>query len=536
MAKKSTKRPMPPSGTKKAGTKKRAPAATKKARRPRILVFMLAYNAEKSIASVFERIPMELQDYETSVLVIDDASRDDTFERAIEYQRGGTFPFPLTILQNPVNQGYGGNVKIGMHYAIENDFDVICLIHADGQYAPEKLPELLVPLVAGEADVVFGSRMIRRRDALKGGMPLYKWVGNQVLTWFENRVLGVDLSEFHTGLRLYSTQILRGIPFDKNSQVFHFDTEIIIQLINAKARINEIPIPTFYGDEVSHVNGLVYAWNVAIQAILARAQRLNLCYQRKFDLSPRGREADYRVPKTTFSEVHQKVVDAIPAASRVLDISPGDGLVAQRLRAKGCHVTGIDRQAPQDETALDTFLLADIEVELPVELDDFDVILLLDVAGHLHEPEKFLDRLHQQTRPEQLVFASSGNVGFMVNRLQLLFGYFNYGKRGILDPGHSRLFTFSSFGRLWEEAGFDVRQVSAVAAPFDIAFGDGAVARFLAAANSALLHLSKGMFGYRILIEAQPRPTLDYLLNAAYSSSGVEAGGTNDGAARADTR
>ncbi len=520
----------------KKGTRsgKRAPLKTPKVaklaageratRRPRILVFMLAYNAEGTIESVFGRIPEALLTYDTSVLVIDDASPDSTYERAAAFQRDSTFPFPLTILRNPVNQGYGGNVKIGMHYAIENGFDVLCLIHADGQYAPEELPKLLVPLVEDDADVVFGSRMIHRADALRGGMPMYKWIGNQVLTWFENRVLGIDLSEFHTGLRLYSTGLLKRIPFDKNSQVFHFDTEIIIQMVAAEARIKEFPIPTFYGDEVSHVNGLVYAWNVAKQAILARAQRLNLCYQRKFDLSAGGREIGYRVPKTTFSTAHQWVVDAVPAGSRVLDIASADGLVSRALRDKGCHVTGLDLQPPEDGGRLDAFIETDIDAGLPVKPDDYDVTLLLDLVGHLREPEKFLDRLYRDSRPDQVIFATSGNIGFFANRLQLLFGFFNYGKRGILDPGHSRLFTFKSFRRIWEEAGFEIEQVTAVPAPFQVAFGDNSFSSFLAAINGLLVKLSKGLFGYRILIKARPRPTLDYLLQAAYQSSGVEPG------------
>src|SRR4029453_10896786 len=145
--------------------------------------------------------------------------------------RDEKLPFALTVLFNPENQGYGGNQKIGFHYAIEKGFDFVALIHGDGQYAPECLPELIEPLASRQADAVFGSRMMRKADARRGGMPLYKFVGNRILTSVENPLLRTNLSEWHSGYRVYSTDALRRIPFHLNSSVFHFDTEIIIQLL-----------------------------------------------------------------------------------------------------------------------------------------------------------------------------------------------------------------------------------------------------------------------------------------------------------------
>src|ERR1700693_577844 len=126
---------------------------------------------------------------------------------------------------------------------------------------------LIEPLRQGKAAAVMGSRMLTRTGALKGGMPLYKFVGDKILTWIENKLLRSNLSEFHSGYRLYSVRALEAIPFERNSNDFHFDTEIIIQLLTARLTIAELPIPTYYGDEVCYVNGLKYAWNV-IAAVL----------------------------------------------------------------------------------------------------------------------------------------------------------------------------------------------------------------------------------------------------------------------------
>jgi glycosyltransferase involved in cell wall biosynthesis len=144
----------------------------------RVLIFVVAYNAEKTIESVLDRIPEELRRSEVEVLIIDDSSKDATFQTGLKREdRSGDFK--VTILRTPVNQGYGGNQKLGYRYAIDHGFDVVALLHGDGQYAPEKLPILLEPFLRENADAVFGSRMINKGDALKGGMPRYKWVGNQ---------------------------------------------------------------------------------------------------------------------------------------------------------------------------------------------------------------------------------------------------------------------------------------------------------------------------------------------------------------------
>ena len=145
---------------------------------------------------------------------------------------------------------------------------------------------LLEPLREGKAEAVMGSRMLTRMGALKGGMPLYKFAGNRILTWIENRLLRSNLSEFHSGYRLYAVRALEAIPFERNSNDFHFDTEIIIQLLIARFTLTELPIPTYYGDEVCHVNGLKYAWNVVGAVLKARLQELGLFYDRRFDCAP----------------------------------------------------------------------------------------------------------------------------------------------------------------------------------------------------------------------------------------------------------
>src|SRR5437764_5382909 len=272
----------------------------------RVLIFIVAYNAENTIEKVLGRIPAALQSHDLEVLIIDDFSRDETFRIGLRCQEKHP-RLKITVLRTPENQGYGGNQKLGYRYAIDNGFDIVALIHGDGQYAPEKLPELLGPLVRGEADAVFGSRMMGRGAARAGGMPGYKWIGNKILTTLQNRMLATGLSEFHSGYRLYSTTALSRIPFEKNTNDFHFDTEIIIQLVLKNLRIAELPIPTYYGEEICHVDGLKYAWNVFKTMLRVRLHEMNLLFDRKFDLHPPEENYDL---KLGFASSHTAAISA----------------------------------------------------------------------------------------------------------------------------------------------------------------------------------------------------------------------------------
>ena len=496
---------------------------TADAPKPRLLIFIVAYNAESTIESVLKRIPDTLaDDYHVEILMIDDSSQDATFERSEEVRRTGDIPFKLHVLFNPVNQGYGGNQKIGFHFAIERSFDFVALVHGDGQYAPECLGELVKPLADGDADAVFGSRMMTPGGALGGGMPHYKFVGNKVLTTFQNWALRSQLSEFHSGYRIYSIAALRKIPFHLNTNVFHFDTEIIIQLMLAGQRIREIPIPTYYGDEICNVDGLKYAWDVFIATMKARAQELSIFYDRKYDCTPAQAGHEQYEAKMGFESPHSRVVKEVGFGKRVLDLGSAGGYVSEKLGVQDCHLTAVDQFPIADNLRIDEFIQFDLNDGLPpIELEEYDFVLMLDVIEHLLSPEDFVTCLKSATKYTDniTIVVSTGNVGFFIARLMLLFGQFNYGKRGILDITHTRLFTFGTLRRLFEQAGFDVEEMIGLPAPFPLAFGDNWMARALLRMNLGLIRLWKSAFAYQIYMIARPRPSLELLLKHANEQS-----------------
>ncbi len=239
---------------------------------PRIGIVVVAYNAATTLSWVLDRIPADVRPRISAILVSDDHSQDHTEEIGRGYEQRSDLP--LTVVRQPRNLGYGGNQKFGYRWAIEQGLDIVVLLHGDGQYAPELLAAMVEPIVAGDAEVVLGSRMLRRGAARKGGMPAYKLIGNRILTRFQNAMTGMALSEWHSGYRAFSVAALAHIPFDANSDGFDFDTEVLLQLVAAGDRIVEVAIPTYYGDEICYVDGLRYARDVASDVVRYRMARI----------------------------------------------------------------------------------------------------------------------------------------------------------------------------------------------------------------------------------------------------------------------
>jgi len=225
----------------------------------KIAIFIPAYNAAFTLPAVLDRIPPEIKERVQQIFVIDNASPDNTYLMGIGYREAKGLD-KLEVFRNDTNRGYGGSQKRAYQYAIDNDFDVVVMLHGDAQYAPEKIPFLLEPFSNDEADMVFGSRIAGL--PLAGGMPLYKFLGNKFLTTIQNWVLGMNLTEFHSGFRVFKCSALKQVPFALCADDYHFDTDIIIQFKIKNLRIKEMPIPTYYGKEKSGVNVVKYGLNV----------------------------------------------------------------------------------------------------------------------------------------------------------------------------------------------------------------------------------------------------------------------------------
>jgi glycosyltransferase involved in cell wall biosynthesis len=223
-----------------------------------VFVLMPAYNAGATVQKVFARVPLAARQRIRRYVAVNDGSTDDT-AAALERLRK---EFPnLVVLNHAGNRGYGEAEKTLLRYALAGRADVGIVLHSDGQYSPEKIPDLLAPFDGDTADLVQGSRMLAG-GALAGGMPFYKYVANKTLTAVENWAFGMKLAEYHSGYMLYSRKAMESIPFEKLSESFDFDLEMIVLAKVRGLRIAEIAIPTIYAGEKSHLNPVKYGLDV----------------------------------------------------------------------------------------------------------------------------------------------------------------------------------------------------------------------------------------------------------------------------------
>lgn len=233
----------------------------------RIIVVLPAYNAAKTLEKTYQEIPFEFVD---EVVLVDDASRDDTAELA---RRLG-----IHTVVHEKNKGYGGNQKTCYRYALGLGADIVVMLHPDYQYTPRLITAIAAMIAYGEFDAVLASRILGI-GALKGGMPLYKYIANRILTFTENVLLGHKLSEYHTGYRAFSRQVLERLPLDANSDDFVFDNQMLAQLVWADFRIGEVSCPTKYFDDASSINfrrSVKYGFGVLGTALQFRLARLGL--------------------------------------------------------------------------------------------------------------------------------------------------------------------------------------------------------------------------------------------------------------------
>jgi len=473
----------------------------------RIGILIVAYNALTTVNKVLDRIPADVWANVEEVVVFDDASPDATYELALGYKasRGNE---KLHVIRHEKNLGYGGNQKAGYRYFADKGFDIVVLLHGDGQYAPEILARLYHPIVAGEADAVFGSRMMRDYGGpLKGGMPLYKYVGNRILTTLENRVLGMNLTEFHSGYRAYSLTALRQIEMSAMTGDFHFDTEVIIKLHHQGFRIIEVPIPTYYGGEICYVNGMRYARDVA------RALRRYRRTVRSIDCFPEFKEYFVHYPiKESPHSSHSLFLAAVGTGQRLLEVGCGEGFFAQKLAERGNRVSGVDAlPQPRHREVFEDFVSADLSRGFGRARDafrgqSFDKILLMDVLEHLEKPETLLKECHEFMTPQSRLLVSLPNVANFTVRLALLFGRFEYTQRGILDRTHLRFFTRRTARSLLEAAGFVVEKQAYTVVPIELVLGWATTNPLFRLSNALLYGLTRlmpGLLSYQLVFIAR---------------------------------
>jgi len=233
----------------------------------KIVVVMPAYHAEKTLLNTYNNLPHDIVD---DVILVDDCSSDKTVELAKS--------LPIKTFKHDVNKGYGGNQKTCYKEALKLDADVIIMVHPDYQYEPKLVTAMASLISSGVYDVAIGSRILGK-TALSGGMPLYKYVANRLLTFFQNILLNAKLSEYHTGYRAFSKSVITSLPLSKNSNDFIFDNQMLAQIIGLDFKVGEVSCPTKYFKEASSIDlmsSIRYGLSVIKVSILFRLHKLGL--------------------------------------------------------------------------------------------------------------------------------------------------------------------------------------------------------------------------------------------------------------------
>jgi 2-polyprenyl-3-methyl-5-hydroxy-6-metoxy-1,4-benzoquinol methylase len=336
------------------------------------------------------------------------------------------------------------------------------------------------------------------------------------------------MSEFHSGYRAYRVSALDRIPYHYNTNDFHFDTEIIVQLLARGMRIVEVPIPTYYGDEICHVEGVPYAANCVSTVLRARANRYHLVHHPKFDVFDSGEYVFKESPNT----VHQHVLSRPwRRGEKVVELGAGHGRVGLSLHDRGVDVLATDLRRPAAVQFPFPFLELDLDGAFAPEVlsaldGPADTVVALDVIEHLKRPERSLQEIRRILKPGGRLVASTANVAYLVVRVMLALGQFNYGKKGILDLTHQRLFTVRSFCRTLEGEGFRIDSVRGFGPPIRDMVGSSRLLGLLDSVAGGLARLWPRLLGYQFIVEATRLDDVDSLLDRTIASDdGVLASG-----------
>jgi glycosyltransferase involved in cell wall biosynthesis len=471
----------------------------------RIGIFVIAYNAESHIEKTLSRIPESVWQMLTVVYIVDDCSSDDTTLKALNFHHAHSGK--IVVIRNRVNLRYGGNQKLGYQWAIDQQLDIVVMLHADGQYAPEFLEQMYTPIMNNEADVVIGSRMMTAKTALEGGMPRYKYYGNIILTKMQIALTGLKLSEYHSGYRAYSVKFLKSIPFWENSNEWHFDTQILLQNYQVKARIKELPIPTYYGDEICRVNGMSYAFNCVITSFGFLLFRRGIYYSRKYDVNLKGQRYfdKFDDPYSSHSIIYKYLLAHGVAGKKILELGVGDASLTKRLKANGAVIDGVEFDKvyiEQAEPYCEKIFTGDLNKIETLHLDtDYDIIVAADILEHLVDPEYVLSKLKTNLKKDGLLVVSLPNVANIYVRMSLLFGRFNYHSKGLLDKTHLHFYTISTASSMLAKTGWKITGKNVTAIPLAIVFPFLRLAlfRWILQLFYGLTRVFKGLFAYQSL-------------------------------------
>ncbi len=383
----------------------------------------------------------------------------------------------------------GKTHKIIFEYSKEKNYDFIIVTNSiQFNYLSSHLKQLLEPL---QHDTAY----------LTGGDTYLSQFG--IINFVQKKVFGKQLNLFPK-ICIYNTSYLAKIPYLYNSDNASFINEIAIQIVLSDFKFIEM------NSDIKTV--IPYAAKIQTLKVFLRAyvHSLGIFYQNMFDIIQDNLQYSL---KLGYASSHTYAIDAVPSNSSVIDIGAGPFGVGHELKKKNCKVVTVDQFDIPEKFKLDKHIIANLDTNFAIPINEYDCILFLDIIEHLVNPEAFMLKLSEQfSYKKQKIIFTTGNISFFPVRMMLLLGYFNYGKSGILDKTHTRLFAFSSFKKLIMDARLTIINVKGIPAPYPKALGTNFVSKILLSINLFLIKISKGLFSYQIYIEAETNPSVYHIV------------------------
>jgi 2-polyprenyl-3-methyl-5-hydroxy-6-metoxy-1,4-benzoquinol methylase len=468
---------------------------------PRVGLFLFDCPDLESLQATLDRIPEQVNDWLADVVVMSDRAGEPLvhLDRVAGGRRRAT-----RIHRSPRDYGHGGARKAAFEYALRNHLDHAITMRGDGTHPPEALPALLRPVILEGRPLILASRLVRRRDTYRAGMPLARLAAHWLATELLNRLLGLRVYDYHSSYRIYAVDALASLPFQLDSDDRRFDTEITVQFRALGVTPTEVAVLPAWREERGRGAEMSLFWGACGAALGYRMHQLHVTRRGRY-LVNRGVHYTLKLSETGS---HMQIVLAIRPGARVLDLGCSQGLLARPLREKGVLVTGVDANAPRGLAAeLHEYVQRDLE--LPLELPTarvFDYVVCADVIEHVRQREELLRSARRYLKEDGRLIISTPNIALWFYRLSLFAGRFEYGPRGILDRTHVHLFTRATFRREVEKAGFHVLRERVTALPFEVVFestGRSRLLSVLASLYHAAARAWPEMFAYQFILEAE---------------------------------
>lgn len=473
---------------------------------PEVLVMIIADTDSRCVTEFLTKLSLDFRGCRASFLVVGECEVDDIVGTISEPPSVGKPSIHVLSVQADSGRGY--LKKLGFHYATENGFSVVVALHSSCQPSGQSLASLIRPILSDEADAVLG--IPSECDHVETAFSLSALFGRaakRVCSIVFSKIAGASEKHIRHDYSAVAVHALKQLPFEYNENDDRFDFEFFIQLRRAGLRMAEVHLTAGHAVNASPPCGLA-DFLCALRAIVhSRCNDLGVQYDKKFDCN--CTEVLYDL-KMGYPSSHTLVLEEVPSGSKVLDVGCGPGLFSAKLKEKGCRVHGLDRsRSPDTANYLDAFVLSDLDKDgLNVPLKDYDHILLMDIIEHLDSPEGLLEEIrHRSPAIRPTVIITVPNVGFFLSRLSLLSGNFQYGKQGVLDFTHKRLFTVKSLKTLLQQCGYHIECIKGIPGPYPKALGPGLVSHTLVQANLYLARLWPGLFAYQVFARAYPKPT-----------------------------